>query len=402
MADKLPVVCIFGATDVTVRSAAWAPETETTDLACHCFATDVDLDAILRQFDPHVIVSVGASRDFPNLFAAPFEIRRRWLHYPDLSDPGRIGADAFHCYLAVCLDRRPEEPLVSVFTPTFRTGARFARTFRSVIAQSYINWEWVVWDDSDDDGRTYAMLEQFAARDHRIKVIRPDRHSGIIGEVKYNACMASRGDLLVELDHDDELMPNALEHVANAARRYPDCGFFYSDFAELTSAMAPLRYPEGWGHGFGSYREEKVRGVTLAVANAPNVNAKTIRGLVAAPNHVRVWRRETYLQLGGHNRLLHVADDMELMIRTFLATTMVRIPTLCYLQYQDGDNTQRIRNKDIQRHVRYLKWRYDRAIHDRLLALGVDDWIWDEAGQYADLDRPNPRIEPAASLVAEV
>ena len=402
MADKLPVVCIFGAADITLWSAESAPETETTALECHCFATDEDLDAILRQFNPHVIVSIGAENDFPNLFAAPFEIRRRWLHYADASDVAKIGSDAFYCYLAVCLDRRPEEPLVSVFTPTYRTGARFARAFRSVLAQSYINWEWVVWDDSDDDGRTYAMLERYAARDHRIRVIRPDRHSGVIGDVKYNACMASRGDLLVELDHDDELTPDALEHVVNAARRYHGNGFFYSDFAEVTPSLTPLRYGDGWGYGFGSYREERFRGVTLAVANAPNINAKTIRGLVAAPNHLRAWRRETYLHLGGHNRYLHVADDMELMIRTFLVTTMVRIPKLCYLQYQDGDNTQRVRNKDIQRHVRYLKWKYDRAVHDRLLALGVDDWIWDEAGQYADLERPNPDIEPAASVIADI
>ena len=40
------------------------------------------------------------------------------------------------------------------------------------------------------------------------------------------------------------------------------------------------------------------------------------------------------------------------MIRTFLETRMVHIPRLGYVQYQDGGNTQRVRNKDIQRHVR--------------------------------------------------
>jgi hypothetical protein len=108
------------------------------------------------------------------------------------------------------------------------------------------------------------------------------------------------------------------------------------------------------------------------------------------------------MNIGGHNRMLPIADDMELMIRTFLATIMVRIPRLCYLQFQDGTNTQRSRNSDIQRHVRYLKWKYDRRIHDRFVELGVDDWVWNESEQYSDLSAPNPLIEPFASIIASV
>ena len=104
-------------------------------------------------------MSIGAEADFPNLLAAPFEIRRRWINYPDLRDLDAIGAHAFGCYLAVSLEKRIEEPLVSIFTPTYRTGDRFLRTYASVRAQTYPNWEWVIWDDSDDDGATFAMLK---------------------------------------------------------------------------------------------------------------------------------------------------------------------------------------------------------------------------------------------------
>ncbi len=400
MAGRLPVVCIFGATGVTLRSAPNIPQFETTELDCHCFADDRDLERILIALDPHVVVSIGAESDFPRLLAAPFEIRRRWLNYPDLRDLDAIGAGAFGCYLAVSLDQRTEEPLVSIFTPTYRTGDRFQRTYASVKAQLYPNWEWVIWDDSDDDGVTFEMLAAAAARDHRLRVLRGGRHSGIIGEVKYNACVASRGALLVELDHDDELMPNALRDIVAAAARFPHCGFFYSDFAEVSGAFEPLRYGDGWGHGYGGYRQETCRGTSLFVAVSPNINAKTIRGLIAAPNHVRCWRRDTYFGIGAHNRMLHVADDMELMIRTFLATEMVRIPSLCYLQYQDGTNTQRVRNQDIQRHVRFLRDKYDRRIHDRFVALGVDDWVWNDAEGRSDMDRPNPTFEQSASRIA--
>lgn len=402
MPGHSPRICIFGTETLTLVSAQNPPDTETNELSCHCFPDDADLEQILITIRPHVLISVGDLASFPRLHAAPFEIRRRWLHYPSADNPAEMGASAFYCYLSTCLDHRPEEPLVSIFTPTYRTGNRFRRTYLSVAQQSYKNWEWVIYDDSDDGGKTADMIQSYAGRDHRIRLIRPERHSGVIGEVKYNACMASTGDLLLELDHDDVLTPDALAYLVHASRAHPDCGFFYSDFAEVSNDLQALRYPDGWGYGYGSYRTEFYEGAALAVAEAPNVNPKTIRGLVAAPNHLRAWRRSTYMQIGGHNRLLPIADDMELMIRTFLVTIMVRIPRLCYLQFQDGTNTQVARNRDIQRHVRYLTWKYDRRIHDRFLELGVDDWVWNETRQCSDLQVPNPLIEPFASRIANL
>jgi hypothetical protein len=108
-----------------------------------------------------------------------------------------------------------------------------------------------------------------------------------------------------------------------------------------------------------------------------------------------------YFKIGGHNREIHVADDLELMMRTFLETRMVHIPRLAYVQYQDGQNTQRVRNQDIQRHVRFLGWKYDRRIHDRFVALGVDDYMWDEQGGFSDFSRANPPVVQVASLTAE-
>lgn len=400
--QHLPRIAIFGAEGITLRSAPECPHFETADLDCHCFASDAILEPVLIAIDPHVIVSIGELAAFPVLHAAPFEIRKRWIHFESAADLDAIGMAAFNCFLSVCLDRRPEQPLVSIFTPTYRTGERFARTWRSVTAQSYANWEWIILDDSGDDGQTAGMIASYAAIDHRIKLIRSPTNSGVIGDVKYRACTAARGDLLAELDHDDMLLPDALAHVVRAAGAHPEAGFFYTDFAEVDDGLNALRYGDGWGHGYGSYRTEHYAGRPLAVVVAPNINPKTIRGLVAAPNHLRVWRRDTYLGLRGHNRLLSVADDMDLLIRTFLVTRMVRIPKLCYLQFHDGTNTQSRRNKDIQRLVRFLSTRYDQRIHDRFLELGLDDWVWNEACQCSDLNVPNPQSEQSATILASL
>ena len=89
------------------------------------------------------------------------------------------------------------------------------------------------------------------------------------------------------------------------------------------------------------------------------------------------------------------------MVRTFLKTRMVLVPKLCYLQYI-SNTTQQVRNKDIQRHVRSIKVHYDRMIHDRLLELECDDFIWDEKNGCSNYNIPNPKVESHATWIAKV
>ena len=404
MASGLPVVVVFGAENLHLESAGPVPSFETGKLDCRCYRNDEDLDQILVRDNPNVIVTIGKENDFPHLLNAPFDVRKRWINYPDGYDLAQMGQGAFYCFLHNVLEKRQAVPKITVFTPAYKTAQKIHRPFRSLLAQTYRDWDWVIVDDSDDGGETYEMLSTLAQSDYRVRVYRT-KHSGIIGQVKKDACLLGRGEFLVELDHDDELTPFALEKVAAAYAKYPQVGFVYSDFAECSEDSKPMKYGTDWGHGYGSYREEFHQGVYYLVANAPNINAKTIRHIVAAPNHLRSWRRSTYLEIGGHADGIHVADDYELMVRTFLKTRMARIPHLGYIQYHNaGGNTHRVRNQEIQRLVRYFSQWYDRRIHDRFLELGVDDFVWQEGESsfYRLNSVPNPVAEPHVTILAEV
>jgi len=412
MAGCFPVVSVFGVENVTFDSGP-APPFESKEFEVRCHLTDDDLHAVLAEDRPSVLVSFGQADDFPNLMAAAFDVRRRWIALEDTSDLALAGRQALACFVeAAALDRRDVE-LVTVFTPAYNCGERVRRPYMSLVDQTYADWEWVVVDDSDDGGETFEVLSSIAGGDSRVRVFREWRHSGVIGRVKRNACMLGRGSYLVELDHDDELTPDALERVVGMYRLYPEVGFAYSDFAECFPDGSPVTYGKDrsakppksdWGHGYGSYRKEVHGGLEYMVANSPNVNAKTIRHIVAAPNHLRSWRREVYQEIGGHRDMIHVADDYELMVRTFLATRMGRVPHMCYLQHRNPEgNTHRTRNKEIQRLVRQFSQFYDRRIHERFLELGVDDFIWD--GRTSSFLRlgsvPNPDQESHCTIIGD-
>jgi len=401
---ELVTVACFGLRDRSllerVRWADAAPQ-EAADFIFEAHDGAADIQRILLLTRPHVLVSFGDVQEFPELWALPVDERRRWLHYDDESavDPAALAERILHTFvLNATTSPYPGEPLVSVFTAACVPGARIERPFRSLLRQSYPNWEWVICDDSPDDGATFARLGELAAQDARISVHRADRPSGIIGAVKRRACGIARGELLVELDHDDELTPGALADVVAAFAAHPQAGFAYSDFAEIFDDGSAATYDEGWAFGFGAYREETVDDRVLEVAIAPPVNARTIRHIVSAPNHLRAWRRGAYFAAGGHATDVHVADDYELCVRTFLVTRMIHIRRCGYVQWHsrssDG-NTQRVRNREIQRLVRLFGERYEDAIHARLVALGVGDFLRPHG--VLRWDMPNPEPTPTAS-----
>jgi glycosyltransferase involved in cell wall biosynthesis len=399
---SLPVICVFGVEKIELMSAR-CPSFETRYLDVRCFLTDQNLYQILAKDKPHAIVSFGDITKFVNLANAPDFVLKMWMHFENFDDMEKKGVIVFDCFISNALKKVPKKPLVSVFTPAYKSGDKIYKPYMSLLGQTYKDWEWVIVDDSDDDGQTFKMLSELAETDGRIRVYREHKPSGRIGHLKRMACGLSKGQYLVELDHDDELTKDALSLVNDAFVSNPEAGFVYTDFSECFEDGSPVTYPAGWGLGYGSYREETHGGVKYMVANTPHVNPKTIRHIVAAPNHIRSWRKSFYDSIGGHSDL-HVADDYELVVRTFLNTRMVHVPKMCYVQYRNTDgsgNTHQARNMEIQRLVRYISIKYDNQIHDRFLSLGVDDYVW--SPEYVQsfmnvCNMPNPKIEQHCTI----
>jgi glycosyltransferase involved in cell wall biosynthesis len=376
-----------------------APDTWATGFSVRHSRHDSNIGRLLAERVPHVIVTIGSVADSPNLGAANIDIRRRWIHFDVPPDPHELAHRLVATFVDVATnDRFPEQPLVSVFTPTYKTGSQIYRPYNSLLDQTYTNWEWVLYDDSPDDD-TFVLLTKIAESDQRVKVYRSWRPCGVIGEVKRRCTGLAAGSILVELDHDDRLTPNCLDDLVKAFTAFPDCGFAYTDCAEVFDDGSPAWYGESYAFGFGSYRKEVHDGRELLVTNYPSINSKTIRHIVGVPNHVRAWTRTALAAAGGYSPEVHVADDYELLIRTFLTTRMVHVQRLGYIQTisREGGNTHRRRNAEIQRLVSLFQQRYDHEIHARFEELGVDDFVWTPEG--LDWSTPDPEPAPFANYL---
>ncbi len=348
-------------------------------------------DALLdiNPKNPRVYVSLGESEEqFTSLYALPFHERRRWLHFNSPADikPSHL----FYCWLNRT-DPLPENkiipvshfssdaPLVSVFTAAYKSKEKIQRPYHSLLSQTYTNWEWVIIDDSGDNDATYKQ-DLLSLDDPRVRRYRQDYGNGYIGATKRYAAGLCTGEILVEVDHDDELTPDCLEKIVNAFKQHPECGFAYGDCTETYVGSNNSNW-YGWdcGFGYGIYYRVWVHEMNTWQSALRNtvINGTTICHLVGLPNHPRAWTKECYHLLGGHREELLVADDYDMLVRSFLCTKYVCIPDLLYIQYrnQNGDNSTFTRNQQIQILVSELYKYYSDRIHTRVKELGLQEHV---------------------------
>lgn len=381
MPISLPRILLIGE-DIDLKSEKLS-DFEEDNLNKRFILNDENINKEIYEFNPDSIVSIGDSyQNFPKLGMHSLDVRSRWLHF-DKKDE-KIGELAYQCSNFSILNGYDDNtPLVSLFTPIFNTGEKLIRTYKSIQNQTYNNWEWVIVNDSSDGGKTLKMAESIAENDPRVKVYDFRKKSGgIIGESKYRAAVLCRGKYIMELDHDDCLTNDALFYMVDAYKKFPDSKFVYSDCAEIDENYNSLTYGDGFSFGYGSYYKDVYDGKIFDVAKTSNINPKTIRHIVGVPNHFRSWDREFYMSIGGHNRRLTIADDYELIVRSFLKTRFTRVPKLCYLQFFHNsdslNNTQNSSRADIQRRVRSISNFYNHKIKNRFNELGFEDWAYNE------------------------
>jgi glycosyltransferase involved in cell wall biosynthesis len=346
-----------------------------TDELSVTYIGNKDIIKNIININPDTIITIGGLNEFGELCALPLQFRKKWLNFNSAPE-NNFGDTAFNCAMHGILTNN-NETLISICTPVYNTDSNtLVRLYNSIRNQTYDNWEWCVVNDGDNL-LTEKILKEISEQDPRVIVYDfKNKSNGNIGEVKYRAFMLSKGELLVELDHDDYLLPKALESLFKAHKVYPHCGFFYSDCVNLNNNWESLTYGDQFAFGYGKYRKETIFNKEMDVCITPNINPITIRHIVSTPNHFRAWTRQAYINIGGHNRNLPIVDDYELVVRSFLTTYICKVDGCLYLQFFHDGNAQETRRADIQRRVRYIAQHYSEDIKKRIESFGVEDWAY--------------------------
>ena len=189
-------------------------------------------------------------------------------------------------------------PFISVITPVYNGMKTLECAVRSVVAQTFANWELLLVDDcSADDSRKVASA--LAAEDPRVRLLEKSENSGI-GATRNVGLRSAQGRLVAYLDQDDEYDPRYLERLAGLGDQ-GDIFIFGYDVVYDDEPQRPV----------GRWQPE------LSQDRVFGWNVVTPLGIAH--------RREWIDKVGEFNELVWIEEDTDLVKRFALRRGEVRL-----------------------------------------------------------------------------
>jgi GT2 family glycosyltransferase len=198
-------------------------------------------------------------------------------------------------------------PRFSVVTPVYDPPVDVLRaTIRSVTEQTFTDWQLVLVDDCSPSTFVLAALDEAAAADPRITVVRRETNGGIVA-ASNDALAAATGEFVALLDHDDELHPDALRLVDEALRAEPEADYAYTDEDKI----------DEHGRRTGPFYK-------------PDWSPERLRTQMYTC-HLSVLRRTLVDEVGGFHADFEGSQDWDLVLRvTERARKVVHVPHVLY------------------------------------------------------------------------
>ena len=118
----------------------------------------------------------------------------------------------------------PDQPKVSIITPSFNQARFLEQTIRSVLEQDYPNIEYIVIDGGSSDG-SLEIIQKYA---DRLAYWQSQKDKGQTDAINQGFARAT-GEILAWLNSDDVLYPGAVSAAVRQLHEHPEIGMVYGD-----------------------------------------------------------------------------------------------------------------------------------------------------------------------------
>jgi glycosyltransferase involved in cell wall biosynthesis len=122
---------------------------------------------------------------------------------------------------------------VSIIIAVYNAEKYLQRCLESVLGQTYRDIEVIAVDDCSTDG-SLQVLQRYAERDSRMKVLRMERNSGAPA-ARNKAMTVSRGELMSTVDADDAISPDAIEKAVRIFEANPTVDIVTYDLVRVST-----------------------------------------------------------------------------------------------------------------------------------------------------------------------
>lgn len=118
-----------------------------------------------------------------------------------------------------------ESALVSIILPTYNRAHLLPAAIDSVLAQTYQNWELIIWNDGSSDNTENVLS---ALSDPRIRYFTEENHGQSYAVNR--SLEESQGDFIAFLDDDDQWLPKKLGIQVEVMSKNPEIDLTFANF----------------------------------------------------------------------------------------------------------------------------------------------------------------------------
>ena len=129
--------------------------------------------------------------------------------------------------------------LVSIITPSYNSEKFISETIKSVLNQTYKNWEMLITDDGSTDN-SYEIINKICEKDSRIKLFSIKNAGPAVA--RNNSIKYAKGKYLAFLDSDDLWMPEFLSTSIKFITKSE--GFIFSSYKRCNEITLKEQYKD--------------------------------------------------------------------------------------------------------------------------------------------------------------
>lgn len=219
------------------------------------------------------------------------------------------------------MSQKPSAPFFSIVIPTYNRAQAVVKAVKSVLAQTYTNFEVLIVDDGSTDN-TATAVKALLTQDKRVVYIYQKNQER--SAARNNGVTHAKGKFICFLDSDDAFLPNHLTELNKTIAKHNNAIALYHVNGELKSgeSTTPITFPK---HVTG----ENVVEYVLIKAIIPT-------SFVCIAKEI--------LEKHLFNIDLYVGEDRELWSRMVVDYPIIQSNQQTVLQYDLGDRTVDIAN----------------------------------------------------------
>ncbi|GKX31763.1 hypothetical protein SH1V18_42430 [Vallitalea longa] len=233
----------------------------------------------------------------------------------------------------------------SVIIPLYNKENHVGRAIKSVINQTYKDFEIIVIDDGSTDNSAKEVIK---IKDSRIRLIR--QNNGGVSSARNKGIAEAKYDYIGFLDADDIWMPNFLQSIKNLIKQYPMAGVYATSYriqrgdGAIITSLSGRNLKKNWKGIIDDYFRFSL--------NAPLISASSV-----------VVPKKIFNHLGNFNVKLNRGEDLDMWCRIALKYRIAYFNSICATYFHDAEN--RACNKKVNIYYAFSNYAEDILLQEK-------------------------------------